>query len=156
VTPTETPAQGGLLSLALGKLTDAQIMAEKLALHAGNVHGPESRDARASSRIALDLSDATKLLKRAGVERVETTAAGFDLSQLAETFAGRGEALELIAGLRSLLPVAEALDRARGRVVDESLCGPGETPGTDTAELLQGLLFRLENETGGARGKGLE
>jgi hypothetical protein len=157
VTPTETPAQGGLLSLALGKLTDAQIMAEKLALHAGNVHGPESRDARASSRIVSSLTDATGLLKRAGVERVETAAAaGFDLSQLAETFAGRGEAYELIAGLRSLLPVAEALDRARGRVVDESLCGPGETPGTDTAELLQGLLFRLENETGGARGKGLE
>ncbi len=154
---TETPAREGLFSLALGKLTDAQIMAEKLALHAGEAHGPESKDAHASARIVSSLTDATGLLKRAGVEKAETaTAAGFDLAQLAETFAGRSEALELLSGLRSLLPVAEALDKARGRVVDDSLCGPGETPGTDTAELLQGLLFRLENETGGARGKGLE
>lgn len=66
-----------------------------------------------------------------------------------------GEAL-LIA-LESLLPLAEALDKARGDWVgDMASTHLGETPGTNYAEAVQELHLRLLEELRGRVGRGLE
>lgn len=149
-----------LLRLALGKVDRAFNRASMLVVHSEDAHGEESTEARAAVAVREDLAEALRLASRGGVEPEQDAkirAAAFDLHALAELDAGKPEALELIAGLRALLPLALELDTKRGRVVSEKVpLQPGETPSTDVAELLSDLVYRLEAEAGVGVGKGLE
>lgn len=81
---------------------------------------------------------------------VPEQASGLDLRTLAAL--DTPEARELLAGLQSLLPLAEEVDAQRGRVAPPAL--PGEPTGTDYAESVAGLALRLLREVEGPRGGG--
>lgn len=148
------------LAPALNGVVRAADLAGKLSEHAERVHGANSRDARAAAAISYELEQVEKTLRRAGVESSDMAGHGgpsLDVGELRELEQGCSEALELAAALRGLLPLAEKLDRARGHVVTDAIpLQPGETASVDTAELLSDLCYRLEQEVGGATGKGLE
>jgi len=56
----------------------------------------------------------------------------------------------LLELLRQAVPIAERVDKARGRVVSPTFpLGDGETAGFDLAETLQNIVLRLEGEAFG-------
>lgn len=65
-------------------------------------------------------------------------------------------ARRLLSALRNVLPLAEAVDRERGRVVDDAMAAqllPGDTPGMDLAESVNELILRLRTEIHGPAGR---
>jgi hypothetical protein len=68
----------------------------------------------------------------------------------------RDETQNLLWAMEFAMPHAEQLDKRRGNWVgDMANTAQGETPGTDYAESVQGLLLRLRGELG-ADGSGRE
>ena len=57
----------------------------------------------------------------------------------------------LLDGLRGLVPLADRIDEARGRSLDEAF--PGDVKGLDLADALHSLVLRLEGEVCGPKGK---
>jgi hypothetical protein len=79
------------------------------------------------------------------------------LAALSKIESSRAEGLALLEALGQLLPVAEALDKARGDWVgDMAAIHLGETPGTNYAETVQELYYKLKLEIRGVKGSGLE
>jgi hypothetical protein len=61
-------------------------------------------------------------------------------------------ARRLLLALRDVLPLAEAVDKERGRVVAPEMAAqllPGDTPGMDLAESVNTLILRLRTEIHG-------
>jgi hypothetical protein len=142
------------LTDALGRVRQASVLVGKIAFHA-----PEGTDThRAASRAASLLLLAERDMEQAGIEAAPVEASkALDLGELAAMTSGRSEALALIEVLSAALPLAERLDKARGRAVGGSVAlQVHEVAGCDTADVLNDLRLRLLAEVGGARGKGLE
>jgi hypothetical protein len=78
------------------------------------------------------------------------------LEHLRRVEESRDETQNLLWALEFAMPHAEQLDKRRGNWVgDMADTAHGETPGTDYAEAVQGLLLRLRGELG-AEGSGRE
>lgn len=107
-----------------------------------------------------ELNQVAVLLTRSGgaVQPQASEALGLrDLERLRRLDSSRPEAEALAIALEALLPLAEALDKARGDWAgDMASVEGGETPGTNYAESIQELHLRLRQEVHGAKGGGLE
>jgi hypothetical protein len=60
----------------------------------------------------------------------------------------------LLTALEAAQVIAERVDASRGRAVAFDVpLSPGESRGTDLAEVISSLCYRLRDEVGGAKGR---
>lgn len=123
--------------------------------------GPEVHGGGPGVRACFDeLNHAAVALASAGVAVTPDGSPHRDpmsLTTLSKIESSRPEGIALLEALGQLLPTAEKLDKARGDWVgDMAATHLGETPGTNYAEAVQELYFKLKLEIGGVKGSGLE
>ncbi|WP_395089312.1 hypothetical protein [Armatimonas sp.] len=118
--------------------------------------GPLLRDIPAIDGAWDELNQAAVQLHAAGA-RANTVKPEDPLETLTRLHKSQAEGKALLTALENLLPLAEALDKARGNWVgDMADIEHGETPGTNYAEAIQELHLRLLAEVRGAKGGGRE
>lgn len=132
----------------------------RAARHIGNAQsslGPEMRTASPGLLSAWDELNTASVLLAAEGARTYAVSPEDPLETLTKLHHSNQEGLALLEALAQLLPLAEALDKARGNWVgDMADTEHGETPGTNYAEAVQEMFLKLKAEVHGAKGGGRE
>lgn len=154
-----TTTQQTSLQLAARYLVQAQ---ESSALLGRFLRSDHPKLADITDCLQDDLNNLGRALEAAGASAPTESYQGTpppapdSLEALRRIEQSRAQGEDLLLILANALPLAEALDKARGDWVgDMADTANGETPGTNYAETVQELLLRLQGELG-AEGSGRE